>query len=158
MIHSIYRFPQKFDRDLNYWALNYLPKFWTNLNKSPNLRISRINSWKNRIKPLTQFELFLQFFHWQRFIGTRIGVKLIKVKNTFFNFVSSIHAIVSWLVNDNLDLTCKWDYSFVELGWWVGDGDERYHDEIWIGFGLVWERFLHDSVDFATALWLTILD
>ena len=23
---------------------------------------------------------------------------------------------------------------FVELGWSVGDGNERYHDEVWIGF------------------------
>ena len=46
---------------------------------------------------------------------------------------------------------------FVELGWWVGDGAERYHDEIRIGFGLVWECVSHDSVDFTVASLLIIL-
>ena len=31
--------------------------------------------------------------------------------------------------------------NFVELGWWVGDGDEWHHDEIRIDFGLVWSCF-----------------
>ena len=45
----------------------------------------------------------------------------------------------------------------MELGWRVVDGDKRYHDEIRIWFGLVWERVWHDSVDFAAASWLTVL-
>ena len=40
---------------------------------------------------------------------------------------------------------------FVELGWWVGDGDERHHDEIWIDFGLVWRCVSHDSVEVVVA-------
>ena len=38
--------------------------------------------------------------------------------------------------------------NFVELGWSIGDGDERYHDEIGVGFGLTWEWVSHDSLDF----------
>ena len=42
--------------------------------------------------------------------------------------------------------------NFVELGWWVGDGSERYHDEMGIGFDLVWGWVSHDSADFIVAV------
>ena len=38
-------------------------------------------------------------------------------------------------------------YSLVELGCGVGDGDERHHDEVWIGFALRCRWTIHDDVD-----------
>ena len=46
---------------------------------------------------------------------------------------------------------------FLELGWWVSDGDERHHDEIRIGFGLVWRCVLDDSADVVAVSLLIIL-
>ena len=34
--------------------------------------------------------------------------------------------------------------SFVELGWRVGDGGERQHDEVWIGFDPSRRWMMHD--------------
>ena len=37
--------------------------------------------------------------------------------------------------------------TFVELGCGVGDGDERHHDEVLIGFALCCRWAMHDVVD-----------
>ena len=38
------------------------------------------------------------------------------------------------------------DNIFVGLGWPVGDGGERHHDEVWIGFGPSCRWMKHDIV------------